>query len=59
MLLKSTICSFGSPSKASMIAPLHATCPNVVHGLTSWNFKTVFLVDSKEQVLSEAEDRLR
>jgi hypothetical protein len=58
VLLKSTICSFGSPSNASMIATLQATCPNVVHGLTSWNFNIVFLVDLKEQVLSDAEARL-
>jgi hypothetical protein len=59
VLLKSIICSFGSPSNASMVAPLQATCPNVVHGLTSWNFNTYFLVDSKEQVLSDVEARLR
>ncbi len=33
--LMSTMCIFISPSKASIIAPLPATCPNVVHGLAS------------------------
>lgn len=59
MLLISRMCNLGFPSKASRIAPLDATCPNVFQGLTSWNFKTVFLVDSKEHVLSDAEAKVR
>nr|GLL39669.1 metacaspase-1 isoform X1 [Ipomoea trifida] len=42
-----------------MIAPLHATWPKVVHGLTSWNFSAVFLVDSNEQFLSDADADFR
>ncbi|KAI3735974.1 hypothetical protein L6452_15502 [Arctium lappa] len=34
-----------------MMASFHATCPNIVQGLTSWNFKISFLVDSNEHVL--------
>jgi len=55
----STMCSLGSPSKASKMAPLDATCPKVVQGLSSWNFSTVLRVDSKEHVLSEAEAKVR
>jgi len=55
----SSMCNLGFPSKASKMAPLDATCPKVVQGLTSWNFNTVFLVDSKEHVFSDAEAKVR
>ncbi|KAJ1440326.1 protein QUIRKY [Sesbania bispinosa] len=55
VLLMSIMSNFGSHSKASKMAPLQVTWPKVVQGLTSENFKTVFLVDLKEHVFSDAE----
>ncbi|KAF5763631.1 hypothetical protein HanXRQr2_Chr15g0682631 [Helianthus annuus] len=58
VLLTSMMWSLDSPSKASMIAPLDATWPNVVHGLTSWNLRASFRVESNEHIFSDADERV-
>ncbi|KAG6554495.1 hypothetical protein Mapa_003873 [Marchantia paleacea] len=45
--LMSTMCTFMSPSSASRMAPLAATCPKFVHGLASWNLRIILRCESK------------